>query len=194
MARARESGARGLLLRVLILAGAVLVTTAASSHPPYRRAEWPHWIDADGDCQNTRGEVLIRDAPAGTVKFRDERECTVDAGEWADPYTGGVLTQAGEVDVDHLVPLKNAHDSGGWRWTRERRREYANDLSYRYHLLAVSRSANRSKGDKGPDEWRPARQEFWCQYAQAWAAVKHIWELQSTQAERQALREMLATC
>lgn len=49
MARARGSGARGLLLRVLIVAGTVLVTTAASSHPPYRRAEWPHWIDADGD-------------------------------------------------------------------------------------------------------------------------------------------------
>jgi len=58
----------------------------------------------------------------------------------------------------------------------------------------LSRAANRSKGDKGPDQWRPPRQEFWCQYAQAWAAVKHVWELQSTQAERQALREMLATC
>ncbi len=53
---------------------------------------------------------------------------------------------------------------------------------------------NYAKGHKGPAQWRPPRQEFWCQYAQAWAAVKHVWELQSTAAERQALREMLATC
>ena len=52
---------------------------------------------------------------------------------------GWTLTQANEVDVDQLVPLKNAHDSGAWEWPEEPRRHYANDLSYRYHLLAVSR-------------------------------------------------------
>jgi len=185
----------GLLVVALLLTGVFgILLGGAVLRGPYHRKDWPHWIDADGNCRNTRAEVLLRDAPTGTVKFREAAECTVDTGEWADPYGGGILTQAGEVDVDHLVPLKNAHEAGGWRWTTARRQEYANDLAYRYHLLAVGRSANRGKGDKGPDQWRPARTEFWCQYAQAWATVKHVWELESTPAERQALREMLRRC
>lgn len=100
MARARRHGPRVFLLHVLILVGAVLVTTAASSHPPYRRAEWPHWIDADGDCQNTRAEVLLRDAPAGTVTFRDERECTVEAGQGEEAVQRGHQSGAGRPQAD----------------------------------------------------------------------------------------------
>ena len=84
-----------LLMRVLILAVAVLLTTAASSHPPYNRAERSHWIDADGDCQNTWVEVLLRDAQPGTVTFRDARECVMESGKWVEPYTGNLRTGRG---------------------------------------------------------------------------------------------------
>ena len=93
-----------------------------------------------------------------------------------------------------MVPLANAHRSGGWHWSKDRKRDYANDLSYPNHLIAVQSSANRRKGSKGPEDWKPPRREYWCQYATDWAAVKQAWGLTATQREAAALQEMLAAC
>ena len=147
----------------------------------------------DDDCQNTRHEVLISESTK-TVGFKDGRSCEVDAGVWKDPYTGEMFTDPGDLDIDHMVPLINAHRSGGHAWDRERKSEYANDLYYDGHLIAVSASANRSKGGKGPDEWRPPNSEYWCQYALDWITIKWEWELTATEEELEALSEMLATC
>ncbi len=160
---------------------------------PYDRDEWKHWIDVDDDCQNTRHEVLISESTKA-VEFKDGGDCEVGAGSWKDPYTGELFTDPGDLDIDHMVPLVNTHRSGGHAWDRERKSEYANDLSYDGHLIAVSASANRSKGGKGPDEWRPPNTEYWCQYALDWVAIKREWDLTATELEADALSEMLSTC
>ena len=160
----------------------------------YERGDWKHWIDADDDGQNTRVEVLVEESIEPVV-FKDEgKRAHVKSGRWLDPYTGKTFTLAQDLDVDHMVPLMNAHVSGGWLWDWERRREYANDQSFAVHLIAVSKSANRSKGAKGPEEWKPPEQDYWCAYATNWESIKQRWNLTMTQEEREAVEKMKTLC
>ena len=171
---------------------AVLVASADAQRTPprYVRAQWVHWIDADRDCQTTRNEVLIRDAD-GRLRFGG-RGCWVAVGRWVDPYTGRVFTDPRQLDVDHVVPLGEAHRTGGWRWSRAEKRAYANALDDPEHLLAVSARANRQKGDKSPADWLPARGR--CEYVRAWLRIKAVWGLASTPRERRAIERVLASC
>ena len=100
----------------------------------------------------------------------------------------------GDLDIDHLVPLKNAHDSGGWAWSSARKEDYANYLEDPGHLIAVTNTANRSKGAKGPEEWRPSDEGYWCKYATDWTEVKFEWGLTMSQGEAEAVITMLDTC
>ena len=170
------------------------ISVAPLSHniPQYDRGDWSHWRDADRDCQNARQEALIAESLAAVVYESGDR-CRVETGEWFGAYTGESFTDPSELDIDHMVPLANAHKSGGWAWSKERKRDYANDLSYPNHLIAVNASANRQKGSKGPEDWKP-RAEYWCQYAIDWIAIKNRWGLTATSGEADALRDMLATC
>ncbi len=138
----------------------------------YLRKQWRHWSDADGDCQDTRQEVLIEESEIA-VTFTNADECRVLAGRWTDPYSGDIFTDPRKLDVDHMVPLRNAQRSGGWEWTKQRREEYANDLDNPEHLIAVDKSLNRSKSDKGPDKWLPPNENYHCQYVSDWEAIKH---------------------
>ena len=168
-------------------------TTSAPPTPYDRSAQFGGWIDADSDCQDTRAEVLIVES-TGPVSFTGPDQCRVAAGRWHDPYTGEWITVASSLDVDHLVPLEAAWQSGAWSWTPERRVEYANDLNDADHLVAVTASANRSKGSRGPDEWVPPLQSSHCAYALDWVAVKVRWSLTVTSDERAELRTLLHNC
>lgn len=114
----------------------------------------PNWVDADHDCQSPRAEVLVLEA-TGPVEFDDDRHCKVTRGTWRCPYTGKELHDPHELDIDHLVPLKNAWDSGASGWTDERWRQYANELEHDEHLVAVAASANRAKADRRPTSGCP---------------------------------------
>lgn len=166
---------------------------SVESGVPYDRKLWKHWIDADHDCQDARTEALIAES-YGEVEFEDDRECEVASGEWQCPYTGEILRESHLLDVDHLVPLANAHRSGGGAWSDARRMQYANDLSNPYHLIAVDYGANRSKGDKGPEAWLPPSEEFRCTYVREWVAVKERWGLGTTDAEAAAIRDATRVC
>ena len=185
-ATATPSGSDGVTLTVS-------VAPAPRDIPEYNRRDWRHWTDADRDCQDARQEVLIAESQSA-VAYEAGDECRVEGGDWFGAYTGESFTDPGDLDVDHMVPLANAHRSGGWAWSKERKAEYANDLSYANHLIAVQASANRQKGSKGPEDWMPPRRGYWCQYATDWVTIKHLWGLTANPDEASALREMLETC
>ena len=116
------------------------------------------------------------------------------AGEWLAPYSNTIVTDPGKLDVDHMVPLGNAHASGAWNWSAEQRERYANHLGDPQHLIAVTASANRSKGARGPENWKPEDRSYWCQCAVDWITIKDTWALTVTEPEHDALAEMLNTC
>jgi 5-methylcytosine-specific restriction endonuclease McrA len=172
-----------------VLAG---ITIREPSHEDtYDRDDWPHWRDADHDCQDARDEVLIAESLV-PVEFFSDLKCDVTRGKWICPYTGRTFTGSGDLDIDHVVPLKNAHVSGAWAWTRERREEFANELADPAHLVAVEARANRSKGDRGPEDWLPA--ESVCEYVSSWIAIKRRWALSMSEREAAAVRRVAAEC
>ena len=171
----------------------IAVAPIPSDIPDYSRSQWKHWADEDGDCQDARQEVLIAESLV-EVAFESAKMCRVENGRWYGAFTGIYVELPGDLDVDHLVPLKNAHLSGGWRWEPSRKAEYANYLDDADHLIAVTARANRSKGAKGPEEWRPPDEGYWCEYAVNWTEVKAQWGLTMTREESRAVLEMLEGC
>ena len=171
----------------------VAVAEIPADLPDYDRHDWKHWTDADGDCQDARNEVLIAESKT-TVSFRTDMRCCVVVGQWLAPYTGSAVTNPRSLDIDHMVPLGNAHASGAGNWSAEQRESYANHLGDPQHLIAVTASANRSKGTRGPENWKPEDRSYWCQYATDWITIKDDWGLTVTQLEHDALVEMLNTC
>jgi len=153
----------------------------------YARDLFRLWTDADRDGCDTREEVLADEAVAGTTA-----DCRVVGGRWVSAYDGVQTSSPGSFDIDHLVPLKEAWDSGAWRWTSATRQAFANDLGYRYSLIAVSASSNRSKSDRDPAEWLPDRDR--CGYAKHWIAVKFRWRLAVDAREKSTLAAILRRC
>lgn len=164
--------------------------TAAEHTAGYKRTLFRHWTDADGDGCSTRAEVLIIEA-RGTPQVGED--CAV-SGSWRSAYDGIITTFPGTFDIDHVVPLKEAWDSGAWAWTPALRERYANDLGDWRSLRAVSAGTNRSKADKDPAQWLPPRIAFRCTYANDWIAVKTRWSLDVDAAEREALEGLLVLC
>ena len=158
-----------------------LVVTDADPSLDYDRGDWGSgWSDADGDCQDTRQEVLIEESVSPTIL--EDGGCRVDIGSWYGAFTDTWFDDPGDLDIDHFVPLANAHRSGGWAWDRNTKQTYANDLEDPGHLIAVSSSANRSKGARGPEDWTPDHPGYLCTYATTWIRIKVRWSLTVTPA------------
>lgn len=156
----------------------------------YDRDLFDHWIDADSDGCNTRREVLIQESIS---QISIGARCAV-SGEWWSAFDGVRTTDPGDFDVDHMVPLKEAWDSGAHEWDYRTRKAFANDLGFAGSLIAVSASSNRSKSDRDPAQWLPTNQSFSCQYTYSWLAVKYRWSLSIDSAEALALGRLTANC
>ncbi len=164
----------------------------AEQRSGYDRDLFDHWVDADGDRCDARREVLIAEA---VVVPRVGSSCSLSGGQWYSVYDGATETGTGSgFDVDHLVPLAEAWDSGAYGWDSDTRRRYANDLGYEHSLVAVSASSNRQKGASDPAEWLPVDTSVRCWYVEAWIAVKTRWELSVDTTELQALRQLISQC
>ncbi|WP_320781981.1 HNH endonuclease family protein [Streptomyces sp. CRN 30] len=164
------------------------LTVATENRTGYNRDLFPHWITVSGTC-NTRETVLKRD---GSNVVTDSA-CASTSGSWYSPYDGATWTAASDVDIDHVVPLAEAWDSGASSWTTSRRQSFANDLT-RPQLIAVTDNVNQSKGDKDPAEWMPSRTAYRCTYVRAWVQVKHYYGLSVDSAEKSALTNYLSAC
>ena len=154
----------------------------------YHRDLFAVWMDADNDGCDTRAEVLLSESLL--EQSSQTSGCIPNPGLWFSDYDNEQIEDVSQLDVDHLVSLKEAWDSGAWAWTPERRIAYANDLTDQRTLIAVSSTSNRSKGDRDPSNWLPDEDSM-CHYVADWIAVKARWSLSMDQSEHGRLRNVL---
>jgi len=161
----------------------------------YNRAKdfgtWMHQ-DPSNPCYDTREMILAReDDPKVSVTY-NKSGCTISSGLWHDPYSGADFTSAGDLQIDHVVPLANAYYAGAYAWSGPIRCNYANFIANDFHLRAVKGHENTSKSDKGPDQYLPPNKADLCDYVSSWMKIKMIWELTTTQAEANAIVKVLS--
>jgi len=164
----------------------MLVVAPENPRAGYDRGLFEHWTDEDYDGCDTRCEVLEAERRTDLPGLA--------AGGWLSIYEGYTTPDPGELDVDHVVALAEAWDSGAAGWDPARRRAFANDLGEPGALIAVTAATNRSKSDRDPAEWQPPNREAWCEFATSWVRVKVRWGLTADEAEVRALRNMLSGC
>ncbi|MFE6682583.1 HNH endonuclease family protein [Streptomyces sp. NPDC057729] len=176
----------------LSLAEAIAKLPAAEENRAgYERDSFKHWIDEDSDGCSTRNEVLLAEA---TKKPEQGPRCTLTGGEWLSYYDEVTVTDARKLDIDHMVPLAEAWDSGASEWDADRRMRYANDLGAERSLVAVTAKTNRSKADKDPSEWMPPAESAKCTYLADWTGTKLRWKLTADDKERTALETLAKGC
>jgi len=157
----------------------------------YDRDLFKHWSDADGDGCNARYEVLIEES---LTPVKVSSGCKLSGGTWISAFDLLETSDPSKFDVDHMVPLKEAWDSGAWAWDAKTREAYANDLDYDMSLIAVSASSNRSKSDRDPADWLPTNKDYWCEYITAWVQVKTRWSLSMDRAEKAKIEDVAEDC
>ncbi|MFJ3594768.1 HNH endonuclease family protein [Streptomyces sp. NPDC090231] len=157
----------------------------------YERDSFRLWVDADKDGCDTRKEVLLAEA----VKAPEEgARCALAGGEWLSYYDEVTVDAATKLDIDHVVPLAEAWDSGASKWDADRRERYANDLDADRSLVAVTARTNRQKADRDPAEWLPPAASAQCTYGADWVAAKLRWKLTADKKERTALEKLAKDC
>ncbi len=155
----------------------------------YDRSLFKHWVDADGDGCSTRNEVLISEADDPVTVGAG---CALSGGRWYSYYDAVSQYSASALDIDHMIPLAEAWDSGARTWSAAERESFANDLGDTRSLVAVTASLNRSKGDRDVAEWLPPKAQ--CRYLREWVAVKHRWRLSIDSAEKSSMLSLASGC
>lgn len=167
-------------LVVLFILGVINSSCVSQSILKYNRSDWGRWADNNHDCFDTRQEIL-RSRSEITPKIKMiKNKCHVESGLWSDYYFSEKLFSPTEIDIDHLVPLKHAHDAGGSRWSPEMKVEFANDSE---NLVITNKSYNRKKGSKSIDRWLPIDIVYACKYYRDWMKIKNKYNLAISKEE-----------
>lgn len=176
---------------------AVLATLAVKGRAPktsYDRDEFgQRWLDVDHNGCDTRNDTLARDLTA----VHRAGACKVMTGILADPYTDeDIAFQRGQdtsplVQIDHVVALSDAWQKGAQQLTADQRTTFANDP---LNLLAVDGAANAQKGDGDAATWLPSNRAYRCEYVARQVSVKATYGLWVTQAEHDAIAQVLSSC
>jgi hypothetical protein len=179
---------------------AVLETLAVKGRAPktgYERSQFgPPWSDVDRNGCDTRNDILYRDLTSIVFKS-GTRDCVVLSGILVDPYSGEKISfergakSSMDVQIDHVVALSNAWQTGAFKLSYEKRREFANDPM---NLLAVIGRLNSQKGDGDAATWLPPRKDIRCAYVAQQIFVKAKYGLWVTPPEKAAMLRILSSC
>lgn len=159
----------------------------------YTRAQFTHWSDLDRNGCDARNDTLKRDLTEVIYKS-GTRDCKVISGLLLDPFSGKVITftsTKSTIDIDHVVALSNAWQTGAAYFDKTKRQQIANDP---LNLLAVDSTLNRQKGDGDAATWLPPLKSYRCDYVSRQVAVKVKYGLWVTQSEKDAIVKILEKC
>jgi hypothetical protein len=154
------------------------------------------WADVDHNGCDTRNDILARDLTNETFKA-GTHECVVMAGTLADKYTGQTIRfvrgadTSSAVQIDHIIPLSLAWQTGAQQISGDQRKMLANDP---LNLMAADGPANMAKSDKDAATWLPSNKAFRCEYVARQTAVKAKYKLWVTLPERDAIAGILNSC
>jgi hypothetical protein len=182
------------------MATAVLETLAVKGRAPktgYTRAQFgPAWADVDRNGCDTRNDILKRDLTSITYRAKT-RNCVVESGTLIDRYSGETINfvkgniSSMEVQIDHVVALSNAWQTGAFKLSADQRKALSNDP---LNLFAVKGRLNSQKGDGDAATWLPPLKSFRCSYVAQQIAVKAKYSLWVTAPEKAAIVSILAKC
>jgi len=163
----------------------------------YTRAQFGQtWADVDRNGCDTRNDMLKRDLTEIVFKVKT-RNCVVESGVLLDRYSGETINfvrgnvTSMEVQIDHVVALSNAWQTGAFKLTLMQRTAFANDPM---NLFAVKGRLNSQKGDGDAATWLPPLKSFRCTYVAQQLAVKAKYSLWVTAPEKEAMTRILAAC
>lgn len=155
----------------------------------YYRKDWKHWIDADHNCINTRHEILKKRSLVPVTLSKNG--CSVKTGEWDDYYYPEKMTKLSDIDIDHLVPLKHAHESGGKNWNKTQKEIFANDEE---NLVITNKKYNREKGSQTIATWLPVQKNYACKYLIDWMKIKKKYALTISSQEQKTFDLGIKNC
>jgi hypothetical protein len=183
-----------------VTASSALATLAVKGRAPktgYTREQFGQaWADVDRNGCDTRNDVLRRDLTNIEYKVKT-RNCVVASGVLLDRYSGETINfvrgnvTSMEVQIDHVVALSNAWQTGAFKLTITQRTALANDP---INLFAVKGRLNSQKSDGDAATWLPPLKSFRCAYVAQQIAVKSKYSLWVTAPEKEAMTRILATC
>jgi hypothetical protein len=175
------------------------VTKGRAPKTGYTRAQFgPDLTKSDFDRNrcDTRNDILKRDLTKIVVKEKT-KSCVVMSGVLVDPFSGetlnfvqGVKTSS-DIQIDHIVALSNAWQTGAFMLTADQRKAFANDP---LNLLAVKGKLNSQKGESDAATWLPPLKSYRCDYVSRQIAVKMKYKLWFTAPEKEAMIRILKTC